>query len=209
MPADQFLAHELNARRHPGQQREALRGSLNAVGWIAPVIVSKRTGKLLDGHARIEEALSRSESALVPYVLVDVTEAEEAIVLGTFDPITGMATYDREVLDALLREIETNDAGLQNLLEELAAKQGMYWDSQQSEGHGSEPQDPNELWQGMPEFGNEPKAFKSLIVHFKSEADVLDFARIVGQSIKDTTKYIWHPENEKKDHSGVCFDGEK
>jgi rubrerythrin len=29
------------------------------------------------------------------------------------------------VLDALLREIETNDAGLQNLLEDLAAKQGL------------------------------------------------------------------------------------
>ena len=124
-PADQFLAHDLNARRHPNAQRDALRGSLNAVGWIAPVIVSQRSGKLLDGHARIEEALSRNESALVPYVLVDVSEAEEAIILGTFDPITGMATYDREVLDALLREIETNDAGLQNLLEDLAAKQGL------------------------------------------------------------------------------------
>ena len=124
--ADQFLAHDLNARRHPNAQRDALRGSLNAVGWIAPVIVSQRSGKLLDGHARIEEALSRSESALVPYVLVDVSEAEEAIILGTFDPITGMATYDREVLDALLREIETNDAGLQNLLEELAAKNDLY-----------------------------------------------------------------------------------
>ena len=90
--ADQFLAHDLNARRHPNAQRDALRGSLNAVGWIAPVIVSQRSGKLLDGHARIEEALSKDESALVPYVLVDVTEAEEAIILGTFDPITGMAT---------------------------------------------------------------------------------------------------------------------
>ncbi len=124
-PADQFLAHDLNARRHPNAQRDALRGSLNAVGWIAPVIVSQRSGKLLDGHARIEEALSRDESALVPFVLVDVTEEEEAIVLGTFDPITGMATYDREALDTLLREIETNDAGLQNLLEDLAAKNNL------------------------------------------------------------------------------------
>jgi len=31
-PADQFLAHELNARRHPGGQRDALRGSLDTVG---------------------------------------------------------------------------------------------------------------------------------------------------------------------------------
>jgi len=125
MPADQFLAHELNARRHPGQQRDALRGSLNAVGWIAPVIVSKRTGKLLDGHARIEEALTKDESALVPFVSVDVDEAEEALILGTFDPITNQATYDREALDGLLRQIETSESGLQQLLADLAAKQGV------------------------------------------------------------------------------------
>lgn len=139
--ADQFLAHDLNARRHPNAQRDALRGSLNAVGWIAPVIVSQRSGKLLDGHARIEEALSRSESALVPYVLVDVTEAEEAIILGTFDPITNLATYDREVLDTLLREIETNDAGLQNLLEDLAAKNDLYLTGDAGAGGTGEPSD--------------------------------------------------------------------
>ena len=181
--ADQFLAHDLNARRHPNAQRDALRGSLNAVGWIAPVIVSQRSGKLLDGHARIEEALSRSESALVPYVLVDVTEAEEAIILGTFDPITGMATYDREVLDALLREIETNDAGLQNLLEDLAAKQGLI------PGNSVE-----EVWQGMPEY-NQPDAesFRRIIVHFDTSQDVEAFARAVNQTITEKTKFIWFP----------------
>lgn len=66
-PANQFLAHELNARRHPGKQRNALRGSLNAVGWVAPVIASKRTGKILDGHARVEEALSQGEDSPVPF----------------------------------------------------------------------------------------------------------------------------------------------
>lgn len=105
----------------------------------AGYLVSQRSGKLLDGHARIEEALSRDESALVPFVLVDVTEAEEAIVLGTFDPITGMAVYDREALDTLLREIETNDAGLQGLLEDLAAKNDLYLTDEK--GAGGEPQD--------------------------------------------------------------------
>lgn len=139
MPADQFLAHELNARRHPGQQREALRSSLNAVGWIAPVIVSKRTGKLLDGHARIEEALTKDEAGLVPFVSVDVDEAEEALILGTFDPITNQATYDREALDGLLRQIETSESGLQQLLADLAAKNDLYLTDEK--GAGSEPQD--------------------------------------------------------------------
>lgn len=124
-PANQFLAHELNARRHPGKQRDALRGSLNAVGWVAPVIVSAKTGKILDGHARVEEALSQSEESPVPFVEVDVSENEERTILATFDPITGLATYEREALDALLREVDTGEAALQEMLSELAAKEGL------------------------------------------------------------------------------------
>ncbi len=120
MPANQYLAHELNARRHPGKQREALIGSLNEVGWVAPVIVSARTGKLLDGHARIEETLTKDEEAMVPFVKVDVSENEERTILASFDPITGLATYDREALDALLREVSTGEAALQEMLSDLA-----------------------------------------------------------------------------------------
>ena len=123
LPANQFLAHELNARRHPGKQREALIGSLNEVGWIAPVIVSASTDKILDGHARVEEALSKDENSLVPFVKVQVTENEERTILASFDPITNQAYYDKEVLDALLREVSTGDAGLTALLAELAEQQ--------------------------------------------------------------------------------------
>lgn len=119
-PANQFLAHELNARRHPGHQRDSLRGSLNEVGWVAPVIVSAKTGKLLDGHARIEEALTRDENTEVPFIKVDVSEGEERLILASFDPITNQAYYDKEVLDALLREVSTGDAALQALLSDLA-----------------------------------------------------------------------------------------
>lgn len=119
MPADQFLAHELNARRHPAKQREALRGSLNQVGWVAPVIVSKRTGKILDGHARVEEALSKNEHASVPYVEVDVTENEERAILATFDPITGLARYDANALESLLSDLTLNDPALVEIIEDL------------------------------------------------------------------------------------------
>jgi hypothetical protein len=125
MRADQYLGHDLNARRHPGAQREALIGSLSSVGWVAPVIVSARSGKLLDGHARIEEALTYDEHQLVPFVKVDVSEAEERLILASFDPITNLAVYDKEALDSLLREVSTGDAALQSLLSDLAASVGL------------------------------------------------------------------------------------
>lgn len=44
-PANQFLAHEYNTRRHPGNQREALIGSLNEVGWVTSVLYPARGGE--------------------------------------------------------------------------------------------------------------------------------------------------------------------
>ena len=97
---EQLLAHPLNARRHPGPQREALRESVGNIGWVAPVVANQQTGHLLDGHARVEEAITAGET--VPVVYVDLTEDEERFVLATLDPISAMATYDFETVDLLL-----------------------------------------------------------------------------------------------------------
>lgn len=125
LPANQFLAHDLNARRHPNTQREAMRGILDEIGFVQGVIVSKRSGKLLDGHLRIEEALTHDETQPIPFVEVDVTEAEERVILAGFDPLTAMASYDKEVLDLLLKEVSTGDAAVQKMLSDLAKENGL------------------------------------------------------------------------------------
>lgn len=99
-PADQFQANPRNWRKHPEHQRQAVRTSLDALGWIGVVIENQRTGHLLDGHERVMQALE--DNADVPYILVDLDEEEEALALATFDPITQMATADRDMLSGLL-----------------------------------------------------------------------------------------------------------
>ncbi len=98
---DQLLANPLNARRHPGMQRDAIRASLDLLGWVAPVIMNQRTGNLVDGHARVEEALS-ARSATIPVLIIDVSEDEERIMLATYDPIGALAIADQVVLAGLL-----------------------------------------------------------------------------------------------------------
>lgn len=120
---DQLLANPKNFRRHPNLQREALRGSLNDLGWIAPVIVNRLSGHLVDGHARVEEALTKG--CKVPVAYVELTDAEEAEALAVMDPISAMATVDKEALDALLREVATGEAGLQKMLADLAEQAGL------------------------------------------------------------------------------------
>lgn len=100
VPPDQLLANPLNARRHPGAQRDALRALLDEVGWVLPTVVNTTTGNLLDGHARVEEALSKGAEA-VPVVYVAVSVEQEAKILLGLDPVGAMATYDPEVLGLL------------------------------------------------------------------------------------------------------------
>lgn len=119
---EQLLANPHNWRVHNGAQRNALRGSLNTVGWVGTILVNKRTGFVIDGHARIEEAITRHEKT-VPVLYVDLSPEEEAQVLATLDPISAMATHDQEALDELLADLHVDDAGLQALLDSLGSQE--------------------------------------------------------------------------------------
>jgi hypothetical protein len=55
-------------------------------------------------------------------------------------------------------------------------------------------QDPNEEWEGMPEFEQEDKtAIQSIHVNFKSREDVNRFAELIGQKLTEKTRSIWYP----------------
>jgi DNA modification methylase len=98
---------------------------LTEVGWVQRVIVNRRTGYLIDGHERVWEALQNGD-AQVPYVEVDLDEAEEAYVLATLDPIGAMAQADAAKLDELLREVQSSEAGVQAMLADIAKDAGLY-----------------------------------------------------------------------------------
>lgn len=118
VPADQLLAHPENFRRHNANQRAALNGSLGMMGWLRSCIVNRRTGRVLDGHCRVEEALKRN--AKVPVEYVDLSEEEERLALLTLDPMAAMANTDDDALAAALAEAEdVEDGALKELMESL------------------------------------------------------------------------------------------
>jgi hypothetical protein len=115
-PASAFKFNPLNWRRHGEVQREALRTMLGDVGWVQGVIENVRTGNLIDGHARIEEALRDDPNQAVPYLVVDLSRAEEKAILATFDPIGAMAESDPEALRNLYQETVSELPALEQLL---------------------------------------------------------------------------------------------
>lgn len=88
-PAD-VLPHPMNLRRHTPKQERILLALLLTGGSVAPIIVSKRTKRILDGHLRHKIATQHAIAEL-DVVWVDVDEEEEIVVLATLDPLGLMA----------------------------------------------------------------------------------------------------------------------
>lgn len=97
-----------NYRRHPIAQRTAYQAVLSEVGAVAPVIVNDRTGYLIDGHMRVEEAVANGVKK-IDVAHVDLDETEEAMMLAMFDSVAAMA-YD-DVLSARELHAKIGDEG--------------------------------------------------------------------------------------------------
>lgn len=118
---DQLLANPANWRVHPQHQMQALEGVLDQVGWVQRVIVNRTTGHVVDGHARVALALRREEPA-VPVLYVELTEAEERLILASLDPLAALAVTDQDMLDSLLRDVEAEGDALGEFLAGLATQ---------------------------------------------------------------------------------------
>jgi len=119
-----LIANPQNWRKHPKSQADAISGVLDEVGWVQDVIVNRTTGRLVDGHLRVEVAIQTKQET-IPVTYVDLSEAEEALILATFDPISAMATADAEILRDLLDHVSTGEAAVQQMIADLAERENI------------------------------------------------------------------------------------
>ena len=122
---DQIMFNPRNWRIHPLSQQDALKGVLEEVGWVQQVIVNKRTGNLIDVHLRCQLA-AREGAQTIPVVYVDVSEDEEALVLATLDPIAAMAATDKQKLEELFQDINSDNENVQKMISEIAENNGLF-----------------------------------------------------------------------------------
>ena len=144
---DQLMGHYANFRRHGGKQQDAMVAVLDDIGWVQRVLVSQRTGTVLDGHMRVELAL-RHHVPTVPVTYVDVTEEEERKILATFDPLGGLAYIDQDQLRDLLVETPFTDDALLTLHESIMADPVPQGDISHSSprDRGAEAYDDDQTW---------------------------------------------------------------
>jgi len=113
-----------NWRTHPQSQQDALRGVLKEIGYADALLARELPDgrlALLDGHMR----QSLDPEQVVPVLVLDLDEAEGHKLMLTLDPLAALATANAEALAALLAEVETGDAAVQAMLDELAAGAGI------------------------------------------------------------------------------------
>jgi DNA modification methylase len=116
--ANDLRTNPRNWRRHPEAQTSALRGILAEVGY-ADALLARETPdglELIDGHLRA----STTPDALVPVLILDVTEEEADLILASLDPLAAMAQVDQAALAALLDRISIPEKHLAAELTKLA-----------------------------------------------------------------------------------------
>ena len=112
-----LVPHPRNWRTHPEPQRQALRGVLAEIGYADALLARELADgrlQLIDGHLRAEA----TPDALVPVLVLDVTDAEAVQLLLTLDPLAGLAGTDTAMLDELLGSVQFQHAEILAALRE-------------------------------------------------------------------------------------------
>lgn len=119
-PARELRPNPRNWRTHPQRQQDALRGVLAEIGYADALLARELpdgTLELIDGHLRAE--ITPDED--VPVLVLDLDEREAAMLLALHDPLAALAEANEELLHDLLGQVETENAAVQALLDEMCA----------------------------------------------------------------------------------------
>lgn len=118
-----LIEHPANFKIHTAFQSAVISGSLRELGWIQDITVSKRSGRILDGHLRVALALKEKQPT-VPVKYVDLDEAQEHEAILLIDPTAALAEIDKDLLDRCLRETQSGETAIQQFLADLAEQNG-------------------------------------------------------------------------------------
>jgi hypothetical protein len=123
--AGDLVPHELNARRHPAVQREALVDLYAEVGFARSLLAYQLPDgrlKLIDGHLRRD----MDPDMQVDVEVLDVSEDEARKLLLSIDPLAELAENDSAMLDELRRLTTTSSDALANLWRSIDAATALH-----------------------------------------------------------------------------------
>lgn len=181
-----------NARRHGPKNIDAVVASLRRFGQQTPIVIDENN-VIRKGNGTVEAA-KKLGWADIEFVRTDLTGSEATAYAIADNRTSELADWDDEMLHAQLAALANEDIDL------IAAAGFDASDIAAMLANldpGSIVDDPDGEWVDMPEFHNEDKtSFQSIHLHFKDQATVDEFAKLIDQTISDKTRSLWYPKAE-------------
>lgn len=182
-----------NTRTHTPSQVRMLAAAMKEFGWTMPMLVDEKD-TIIAGHGRDQAAeLTYKEGGAIR--MFDGTPVPK----GHVPVICARGWTEIQKRAYIEADNRLNELGgwdqtkRQSQLDYLVAQgfplAAIGWDKASL--------NPLAEWGGMPEFSQKDKtAFRSIVVHFRTQEDVDQFAKKVGLKITAQTRYLWFPDIE-------------
>lgn len=181
--------YERNARKHSEQQIEQLTKSMQEFGWTMPILISS-DNTVIAGHGRLAAA-TRLGLKTVPCITADhLTEKQCKAYVIADNQLALNSSWDSLLLAEEISELRLESFDMDLIGFNDAQLAQLFPDADEANAQTE--------WRAMPEFKNNPIAYRSIIIHFKDQAAVDSFAAAIGQELLPTTKFTWHPAQPRE-----------
>lgn len=184
-PIDKLILYVRNPRDNKAAV-SAVKASIKEFGWRQPIVVD-RDGVIVAGHTRYLAAQELGLDSVPVHIATELTPTQVKAYRLADNRTADNATWNDELLKLELQELQEDDFDLeltaftQNNIDQILA----------------DALNPDDLWKGMPNFQQEDQSgVQKITVHFRTREDVIEFAKLINQSITEKTNSIWFPYKE-------------
>jgi hypothetical protein len=186
VPIDSIKPYPNNPRHNENAIAKVAK-SIQEFGWQQPIVIDPK-GVIIAGHTRWYAAQSLESSVVPVHTARGLTQNQIRAYRIADNRVAQEATWDdtklMEELHALVDKIDMNSLGFDpaELLQIMEAPHDF---------------DPAKEWSDMPDYrSKDAGAFRSILVHFKSQEVLDEFIKKTGMAITPTTRYTWYPKVE-------------
>jgi hypothetical protein len=181
-----LIPYVRNPRTHTPGQIDRIAKSIERFGFTNPILIDRHQG-IIAGHGRLRAALQLRLDTVPTIELTGLSDAEKAAYIIADNKLALDAGWDNDLLRAEFDELRKSDVDL--TLTGFSELELSVFDGDVA--------DVSQLWDAMPSFHQDDRlGFHHLVVHFKDQAAIDDFARMVNKPVTTATKYLWFPEIE-------------